>query len=1199
MLAVKRRPSIGDSAISGREKNNRPAGTAHLNEWNSTEGDVGAPGDPPGARRGLAGRIGLAVLWIAGIGVFLGALAVAGLAALVAHGPVEIATAARTAETLLGEAAGPDARAGVGGARLDWSWDKGLVVELSDISVERPGVLSLTVPRAAVHLKPLPILTGEVRPRSLELHDPRFVVDTAGLAAAGSLAGAGRGSTGEGAISPAGSAVEMPGMPGAANPGALPPRPLRAVAEALEIGRTVERLVGRARSEGIERFALRNGSLELRRTDGGGAIHVVTVPEIEAEAVVDGPGGELDVGWSARGEVGRWSTRLTARRDGEGRRRLAFVADDVTHRDLFGPPGPAFELGMPMYPRLTLRFAADGRYEGAELDVRLGAGEFRFGPMPEDSLLVDEGQAQIDWSADADHVEIRNLFLAVGETGMTLHGRLVPPTDGGAVWTLALEADSGSFRPRDVPGKPLIVDGGRLEARIDTGARVIDVVSAEARFGVGWVRTAGRIDISGAEPRLRLDLTFSPLDTEQVKRCWPHWVAADTRAWFIHNVEAGRLLDAVIRLDMPRFDHPETWPGNAFRMTARFEAARFRAFGNLPAVTGADGRLTIDERRFDLAFDRAQVATKAAKRPSLDAFRFTVADIFLKPPKGSIRLQLGGDVPALAEVINSEPLAILDEAGIKVEGLAGTAAVTAQIDVLFEKEIRAASVDYHVEATLDRFSSPHPIQGRKFQDGKFRIVADPRGLKVTGRAQIDGVVADVDMYDARGGSKTPDKRDFRMVLDDAARQRIGLDLGDMVHGAISLAVAQPSPNDPKRRVEADLTAARLVLSHFGWSKGPGVPAKATLDLVDDDKGVRLDNLTIESEGLAIAGNVVLDKERRIVSADFGRFALRKGDQGKLKVSRGGDQVLAVTFEAQSFDLRGVMQAGRRSDADGARGAAAKSPELMLKLRAAKLVGFNDVTLADASVEARYQGGAFANLQLSARSGGGRSLSATIRPEGQARRLIVSADDAGSVLSFLDAFDRIGGGRLETSARLGAPGVAQGMFRLYDFHLLEEPKTGRAAPQQTADGVQQIKVRRVGINPQTDFSRASIRFTMRDGVVNVTEAVAKGNTVGATASGQVDLNNQRLNLTGTYIPAFGLNNLAGRIPVLGAIAGAGSNEGLVGVTFRVFGAIEDPILEINPLSAIAPGIFRRIFEFQKDENAPAPAPAGNAPTRITP
>jgi hypothetical protein len=47
-------------------------------------------------------------------------------------------------------------------------------------------------------------------------------------------------------------------------------------------------------------------------------------------------------------------------------------------------------------------------------------------------------------------------------------------------------------------------------------------------------------------------------------------------------------------------------------------------------------------------------------------------------------------------------------------------------------------------------------------------------------------------------------------------------------------------------------------------------------------------------------------------------------------------------------------------------------------------------------------------------------------------------------------------------------------------------------------------------------------------------------------------------------------------VFGAILGGGTNEGLIGVNFRVEGKISSPTLSINPLSAIAPGIFRQIF-----------------------
>jgi hypothetical protein len=1148
-------------------------------------------------RRRFAGRLGIVVLWVVGAILALGALAVVALAAFIAHGPVEVETAARTAETLLGEIAGPGGRATVGKARLDLSWDKGLSVGLDEIVVDRAGVVAMRIPHAKIGLRLTPILTGRVQPSSLVLFDPHVRVDAAGLAAAGAMvAASGETEPASGGSGASGSTVAMPMAPGEARSVALPPRPVRAIAEAQEIGRAVDRALAQARQDGIERFVVRNGTIDLVHPVHGDATRVVTLPEIEVEAVVDGPGGDLDVDFSARGEIGRWSMRLTAGRDTGGGRRLTFVAADVTLRDLFGPPGPAFDLGMPVYPRLVLHYGPEDRYDGAEIDVRLGAGEFRFGPMPEDSMLVDEGQIQVDWKAGTDSFDIRNLYVAVGETGMTLHGRVTPPAVRDGPWAIALAADRGSFRPRDVPGAPLIVDGGRLAARFDPVAKVVDITAAEATFGADRVTSAGRIDFSGEEPKLKLDLAFTPLDTDQVKRIWPHWVAPDTREWFIRQVDAGKIFDTMIRLDLPRFDKQETWPGTAFRMTMRFEDAKFRSFGNLPAVVGAVGRMNIDARRMDLVVDRAQMATKWPKRPSLEAIRFSVPDIFVKPPKGTLQFRVAGEVPALAEVIDSEPLAILGQAGIRADGLSGTATVDARIDILFEKQIRAASVDYKVEATLDRFASVHPIQGRKFQDGKFKIVADPRGLKVTGRAQIDGVVADVDMFDALGGSKAADRRDFKMVLDDAARQRIGLDLGDLVHGAIGVSVVQPSQSDARRKVEVDLTPAQLVLSAFGWSKGSGVPAKASLDLVEDDKGVRLDNLAVEAEGLTIAGSVQLDKEHRIVSADISKFALRKGDAAKIKVTRSADQTLTVGFDAQSFDLRGLLQASRKTGGEESR--SGKPTDLLLKLRAARLVGFNDVTLFDVGVDGRYRAGAFANLQMSGRSSGGRALSASIRPDGGKRTLVVNAEDAGAVLSFLDFFDRVEGGRLTLNARLSGPGVAQGGVRLDDFHLLEDPKTGRATPQKTADGVQQVKVRRVEINPQTDFSRSSVRFSMRDGVITVTEGVAKGTSVGATMSGQLDLNNQRVSLSGTYIPAYGLNNLAGRIPLVGAITGAGTNEGLVGVTFRVFGPLEDPILEINPLSAIAPGIFRRIFEFQSGGQA-APKPASGAPTRITP
>ena len=77
-----------------------------------------------------------------------------------------------------------------------------------------------------------------------------------------------------------------------------------------------------------------------------------------------------------------------------------------------------------------------------------------------------------------------------------------------------------------------------------------------------------------------------------------------------------------------------------------------------------------------------------------------------------------------------------------------------------------------------------------------------------------------------------------------------------------------------------------------------------------------------------------------------------------------------------------------------------------------------------------------------------------------------------------------------------------------------------------------------------------------------------------------LDDQRSSITGTYLPAYAFNNLFSRIPILGLALGGGSREGLFGVTFKIDGPIAQPQVFFNPLSAVAPGIFRKIFEFQR-------------------
>jgi hypothetical protein len=74
-----------------------------------------------------------------------------------------------------------------------------------------------------------------------------------------------------------------------------------------------------------------------------------------------------------------------------------------------------------------------------------------------------------------------------------------------------------------------------------------------------------------------------------------------------------------------------------------------------------------------------------------------------------------------------------------------------------------------------------------------------------------------------------------------------------------------------------------------------------------------------------------------------------------------------------------------------------------------------------------------------------------------------------------------------------------------------------------------------------------------------------------------------------VPLFGLNNMFGRLPIVGLVLGGGSNEGLVGITYEVAGPLEAPVMRVNPISAVAPGFIRKFFEFP-NANAPIRSPA---------
>ena len=116
-----------------------------------------------------------------------------------------------------------------------------------------------------------------------------------------------------------------------------------------------------------------------------------------------------------------------------------------------------------------------------------------------------------------------------------------------------------------------------------------------------------------------------------------------------------------------------------------------------------------------------------------------------------------------------------------------------------------------------------------------------------------------------------------------------------------------------------------------------------------------------------------------------------------------------------------------------------------------------------------------------------------------------------------------------------------------------------------------------------FGGAEGRFTKTRGLIEVSKFRSAGPSLGLTAAGKIDLDRNNVNVKGTLVPAYAINSVLGNIPLIGAIIQGGEGEGLFAATYAVTGNLDEPKIDVNEWSALAPGFIRDLFTTDGTEN----------------
>ena len=175
--------------------------------------------------------------------------------------------------------------------------------------------------------------------------------------------------------------------------------------------------------------------------------------------------------------------------------------------------------------------------------------------------------------------------------------------------------------------------------------------------------------------------------------------------------------------------------------------------------------------------------------------------------------------------------------------------------------------------------------------------------------------------------------------------------------------------------------------------------------------------------------------------------------------------------------------------------------------------------------------------MSSKIGRDTPLSGDLRMRSRDNHQVIffETDDAGALFRFTDMYPRMYGEERWVSwlahPRAELPPWAPLLIR--KFAVRGEPaleKVVSGAPN--AAGTSGV-----------DFSEMRADFTRFPGKMSVREGVVRGPLVGATVEGNIDYVRDEVHLRGTFVPFYGLNNMFGRIQIVGLFLGGGNKEGL--------------------------------------------------------
>jgi hypothetical protein len=746
--------------------------------------------------------------------------------------------------------------------------------------------------------------------------------------------------------------------------------------------------------------------------------------------------------------------------------------------------------------------------------------------------------------------------------------------NGGA---FQLAAAAGEIEIPGVAIEPLVIRSATGRGKVTATMEGLRLDAMTVDLGETKAELAGSVSWENGEPGVRLAGRFSALPVHDIARYWPADIEPKVRGWIADHIHKGMVDEATFQLAVtPEMVRAGRLPSEAVNLTFNFHGVEADYLPPMEKLTDAAGHGQLTARDFTLTVTDAKVQALR-----LTEGRLEIADLRADPAEAEIDMVVTGPIADQLALIDMPPLELTAKLDLDASKIGGTAAARVKLLVPLDKNIDKDDIGVAVAANLVDASSPGLVADVALTKADLALRVDGRQLEVTGQARLNGIPARVTWTEIFDTAAAP-RRQFTVStsLNAADRKALGLHFDPWVTGTIGLEMqlALPEEGGAYGSAQVDLVDAVMDAgSAIGWRKEAGVAADLSLNLaVTPNEAIALSDVKFTGAGLQADGEANIDANGELERVALKHVSLGDTDLAMTRVAR--EEGFFTTVVGRSLDLRDQIS-GLVESAQGA-------PEDLeigresLNLSVDRVILGEDLELTDVSATMIWADDRIRRMNGEARLPDKSPIAVEIAPIGENRRIDIVARDAGALSRALGLYPNMIGGQVRIRATFLDSEPKErvlGSLSLRDFRLVRASSLSKVLTVGSLSDVSDA-LNDEGIH----FEEAEMPFVIEERILHLNGARARGSAIGLTATGTIDQRKNKIDLEGSIIPAYTLNSVLGYIPIIGQFL-APEGEGIFGFAYKVDGAIDNPEVNVNTFSALAPGVLRRMF-FESNSGA---------------